>query len=68
MDTFYPMDTEALTKEQQAKTISSLVFLKEKRDGTINGRACAIGTPHRTCIKKEDDASPTCPIESVFIT
>ena len=45
MDTFFPMDAETLTKEQRAKAISSLMFLKEKRDGTIKGRACAISTP-----------------------
>ena len=68
MDTFFPMDAETLTKEQRAKAISSLMFLKEKRDGTIKGRACAIGTPQRAYIKKEDAASPTCATESVFIT
>ena len=65
---FFPMDPETLTKEQRVKAISSLVFLKEKRDGTIKGRACAIGTPQRACIRKEDAASPICATESVFIT
>ena len=37
MDTFFPMDTETLTKDQRVKAISSLMFLKEKRDGTIKG-------------------------------
>ena len=59
---------ETLTKEQWAKAISSLLFFKEKRDGTIKGRACAIDTPQRSYIKKEDAASPTCATESVFIT
>ena len=68
MDTFFPTDADALTKEQRARAISSLVFLKEKRDGTIKGRACAIGTPQCAYIKKEDAASPTCATESVFIT
>ena len=68
MDTFFPMDAETLTKEQQVTAISSLMFLKKKRDGTIKGRACAIGTPQRAYIKKEDAASPTCAMELVFIT
>ena len=68
MNTFFPMDAEALTKEQRARAIYSLMFLKEKCDGTIKGRACAIGTPQRAYTKKEDAASPTCATESVFIT
>ena len=69
MDTFFSMDAATLTKEQRAKAISSLMFLKEKRDGTIKGRAYAIGTPQRAYIKKEDAALiPTCAMESVFIT
>ena len=68
MDTFFPMNVNELTKEQRTRAISSLMFLKEKRDGTIKGRACAIGTPQRAYIKKEDAASPTCATESVFIT
>ena len=47
MDTFFPMNGDELTKEQRTRAISSLMFLKEKRDGTIKGRACAIGTPQR---------------------
>ena len=35
MDTFSSMDAETLTNKQQVKAISSLVFLKEKRDGTF---------------------------------
>ena len=44
------------------------MFLKEKRGRTTKGRVCAIGTPQRASIKKEDAASPTCATESVFIT
>ena len=68
MDTFFPMDAKTLTKERRFKAISSLIFLKEKRDRAIKGRACAIGTPQHTYIKKKDAASPTCVTESVFVT
>ena len=44
------------------------MFLNEKHDGTIKGRACTIGTPQHAYIKKEDAASPTFATESVFIT
>ena len=44
------------------------MFLKEKRDGTIKGRACAIGTPQLAYTKKEDATSSICATESVFVT
>ena len=68
MDTFFPVDTETLIKDQHVKVISSPMFSKEKCDGSIKGITCAIGTPQRAYIKKEDTASPTCVTESVFIT
>jgi hypothetical protein len=43
MTTFYPVDSKTLTKEDKARAIASLMFLKEKRDGTVEGRACADG-------------------------
>jgi hypothetical protein len=44
------------------------MFLKEKRNGEIKGRACADGRKQRKTINKEDAASPTMATESVFIT
>ena len=44
------------------------MFLKEKRDRTVKGCACAVGTSQREYIKKGDAASPTAATESVFIT
>ena len=68
MDAFFPVDPTTLTGEQQKRALASLMFLKEKRDGTVKGRACAVGTSQREYIKKEDAASPTAATESVFIT
>ena len=44
------------------------MFLKEKRDGTIKGRTCAVGSKQRAYIKKEDATSPTVSTEAVLIT
>ena len=50
------------------KTLSSLLFLKEKRTGKIKGRACINGAPQRAYISKEEAALPTVSTESMFIT
>jgi len=42
--------------------------LKEKKDGSIKGRTCADGRKQRGTIPKEEAASPTAALESIFIT
>ena len=46
----------------------SLIFLVEKRDGTVKGRACANGSVQRPYIDKDDATSPTVSTEAVLIT
>ena len=46
----------------------SLIFLVEKRDGTIKGRLCVDGSTQRTWINKEEAGSPTVLLESLFLT
>jgi predicted transcriptional regulator len=40
-DTFAPVHEGDLTTSQKKSDLESLVFLKEKRDVSIKGRACA---------------------------
>jgi hypothetical protein len=47
--------------------LSVVVFLKEKRDGSIKTRACVNGAPQRKIWSKEDAASPTPHLELVFL-
>jgi hypothetical protein len=68
MDTWTVMDPGQLTREDRARALSSLLFLKEKRCGKIKGRACINGAPQRAYIPKEEAASPTVSTESMFIT
>ena len=68
MGTWAVMDPGQLTREDKAKALSSLLFLKEKRCGKIKGRACINGAPQRAYIPKEEEASPTVSTESMFIT
>jgi len=68
METFVPVDGNALTAKQRRMALASLMFLKEKRSGEIKGRACVDGRPQRETIPKEEAASPTAATESVVIT
>ena len=45
-----------------------LIFLKEKKSGSIKARSCANGSKQREHIAKEEAAAPTVALESVFIT
>jgi hypothetical protein len=44
------------------------MFLKEKRDGSIKGRACADGRKQREGSTKSDTTPPTVALESALIT
>ena len=57
-----------LSREQRSNALASLIFIKEKWDGTVKGRACVDGLPQRKTIPKESAASPTVATESVFLT
>ena len=52
MDTFTPVDAENMTLEERKPAISSLMFLKEKNNGGVKGRACAKSAKQREYIKK----------------
>jgi hypothetical protein len=68
MDTWTVMNPTKLTREEQAKALSSLLFLKEKRCGKIKGQACINGAPQWAYISKEEAALPSVSTESMFIT
>jgi hypothetical protein len=68
MSVFAPMDPTKLTKAERTAALASLIFLKQKKDGTVKARACADGRKQRETTAEEDAASPTVSIESLFIT
>ena len=68
MDTWVPEDPAMLSRAEKVRALSSLMFLKEKMNGKVKGRACVNGAPQRAYIRKEDTSSPTVSNESVFIT
>ena len=54
MNTFTPVDGSQLIKVEKKGAITSLMFLAEKRYGSINVRACADGCGQREKFEKED--------------
>jgi hypothetical protein len=54
--------------EEKRKTLSSLIFLKEKDTEEIKGRTCVNGAPQREYFRKEGATSPTVATDAVFLT
>ena len=64
---FIPRDPIILTREGRSRALSTIVFMKEKRDGRLKTRSSMNGAPQREYIKKEDAAAPRVATDSVFI-
>jgi hypothetical protein len=67
-DKFKPQDAEELSTNQKKGALESLMFLKEKRDGTIKGRTCADGRTQHETAEPGAATSPTVSLEYVLIT
>jgi hypothetical protein len=67
-DTFEPLHTKSMSQADYDGALESHLFLKNKRDGTIKGRAVAGGNKQRGTIPKEEASSPTAKLESVLLT
>jgi hypothetical protein len=65
---FEPKLADELTDNDEKKALTSLTFLKEKRNGDIKARSCVNGSKQRENIAKEEAAAPTVALESIFIT
>ena len=65
---FEPIRIEDLTEIEKRRAMESLIFLVEKRDKCIKGRACANGSSQREYMERDEAASPTTMTESVMIT
>jgi hypothetical protein len=68
MDVFQPVARESLSKEERAKALTLLMFLKEKREKSVKVRMCANGRKKRGDWMKQDTISPTMSMEAVFVT
>jgi hypothetical protein len=67
-DVFKPLYADKLSQEEKSKALTSLIFLKEKRDGNVKARSCANRSVHREHVAKEVAAAPTVTLESIFVT
>ena len=65
---FRPVNISDLTPQERKRALESLIFLAEKRDGRVKGRACTNGALQSDYIPKEDAASPTISTESILLT
>jgi hypothetical protein len=68
MEVFRPVTRDFLTKEERMKAVTSLMFLKEKRDHLVKARLCTNGQKQRGDWTKQDTLSLTVSMEAVFIT
>lgn len=57
-----------LTPEERKGALQYLMFLKEKRSGTIKGRGCAGGRPQRDYMSKKETSLPTVETEALLLT
>ncbi|KAG7352856.1 reverse transcriptase RNA-dependent DNA polymerase [Nitzschia inconspicua] len=60
--------SQELTQEQRRAALRYLMFLKEKRCGTIKGRGCADGRKQRLYKSKEETSSPALSIEALLLS
>jgi hypothetical protein len=67
-DVFEPLYADKLSQEEKSKALTSLIFLKEKRDVNVKARSCANGSVQREHVAKEEAAAPTAALESIFVT
>jgi hypothetical protein len=65
---FEPVGVSSLSANEKKKAQEALLFLNEKRDGSVKGRMVYNGKPTREWLSKEDNASPTVSLESLFLT
>jgi hypothetical protein len=67
-DLFEPIAADSLSNEEKKKALSLLIFLKEKQNGTLKAQSCANRSVQRLHVAKEEAASPTVALETVFLT
>ena len=65
---FGPTRVEELAELEKRRAMESLIFLVEKIDKSIKGRACANGSYQREHMERDEATSPTTITESLMIT
>lgn len=65
---FKPIHKTNLNEIERKRAMESLLFLSEKKDGTIKSRFCANGSTQRDYMTREETSSPTVSTEAILIT
>ena len=65
---FKPVDVKSVTSLEKKRASESLIFLTEKRDGTVKSRQCANGSIQQEWMSKENTASLTVSLPAVTLT
>ena len=65
---FTPISVAKMSNIEKQRAQRALMFVTEKRDGRIKGRMVFDGSRTREWLSKEDAASPTASLESIFLT
>jgi hypothetical protein len=64
-----PVDPGTLTKQEKIRALNTVTLIKQKRDGSIKGRACADGRKQRKFLSDDVKlSSPTVSLEGLFAT
>jgi hypothetical protein len=66
-DVMRPVNKYVLTPTERKGALRYLMFLKEKRCGTIKGRGCADGRPQRDYMSKQETSLPTVATEALIL-
>ena len=66
--TMHPIHACALSLADKRRALGYLMFVKEKRCGTIKGRGCADGRKQRVYKTKQETSSPTVRTESLLLS
>jgi hypothetical protein len=67
MEVFRLVMRDSLTKKERTKAVTSLMFLKEKKDHSVKARMCTKGQKQRGDRTKQDTTPPTVSTKAVFI-
>ena len=65
---FEPIDVKKLTAQERQRAQEALMFLRQKGCGKVKGRMVFNGKPTRVWLSREELASPTVSLESLFLT
>ncbi len=65
---FEPISVAELNPTERHRAMEALMYLTEKRDGTIKGRQVYNGKPTREWLNRDEAASPTASLEGIMLT